>query len=187
MLQRQETPENPSLALAGFRLRPAQTRDLDEVKRLLHNDKVRRYLCDDTLLPDETVAAILDRSKTLAAQGLGTWIIEEYGDAVIGIICLEPVSEIVGASALTKGGIEPTIALHPDVWGLGIASEALRAIITYSAETLGLPGLVAAVDEPNTASHNLLKACGFVEVGQTAGPAHKLRLYRLGLVFRRAS
>jgi len=186
MLQRQETTGRPCLALAGFRLRPARAHDLSAVKQLLHNEKVRRYLCDDTRLPDETVAAILQRSETLAARGLGTWIIEEQSGAMLGIICLEPVSEIVSASALTKNGIEPTIALHPDVWGLGIASEALRAIITYAAEILGLSDLVAAVDEPNSASHHLLKACGFAEIGQTTGPTHTLRLYRLSLKSRRA-
>ena len=79
------------------------------------------------------------------------------------------------------GGIEPIIALYPEYWGQGLATEAMNSLIGYARVSLELSELVAAVDEPNTRSHRLMESCGFVPAGRTQGPANELILYRLQL------
>lgn len=62
----------------------------------------------------------------------------------------------------------PTIGFifHPDVWGCGIAAEALRPIIDRAFSQHGLPMIEADVDPRNGPSLRLLGRLGFVERGR---------------------
>ena len=171
----------PCLSLQGGRLRPAVAGDLDGLLRLLRGEAVRRYLCDDVVLPRETVAAMLARSARLDPRGLGLWVIEQGRAGFAGIAGLQPVSAEAGAAPAMAGGVEPIIALDPGHWGRGLAGEALDALILHARASLGLPRLVAAVDRPNARSHRLMRRCGFTAMGRAPGPAHELVLYDLPL------
>ena len=167
----------PCLSLPRGRLRPAVADDLDGLVRLLHDEAVRRYLCDDIVLPRETVAAMLAHSEQMESQGLGLWVIEHMGERFAGIAGLQPVS----AAPAMAGGIEFIIALNPEYWGQSLAGEALGALILYARDSLGLSRLVGAVDQPNARSHRLMQRCGFAALGRTPGPANELVLYELPL------
>ena len=53
--------------------------------------------------------------------------------------------------------------IHPDYWGKGYATEAMRAVIAHLFATHDLDRLVAEVDPRNAASLGLLAKLGFVE------------------------
>lgn len=53
--------------------------------------------------------------------------------------------------------------LHPDYWGMGLAAEALTAVIGRVFETHPFDALQADVDPRNIRSLALLKRLGFVE------------------------
>src|SRR5688572_29521414 len=53
---------------------------------------------------------------------------------------------------------------HPDVWGRGLASEALRTVVERAFGVHGLPWIEADVDPRNQASLTLLERLGFCEV-----------------------
>ncbi len=53
--------------------------------------------------------------------------------------------------------------LHPDVWGQGLAREAMTAVITHIFATHTLDALTADVDPGNEGSIVLLKKLGFLE------------------------
>ena len=55
--------------------------------------------------------------------------------------------------------------LHPDVWGQGLASEAVGAVIDHVFRTGDLDALTADVDPENAASIRLLERLGFVRTG----------------------
>ncbi len=171
----------PCLTLQSGRLRPATAADLDHLVALLQDEEVRRYLCDDSVLPRETVAAMLTESEALDSRGLGLWVIELEDTPFAGICGLQPVSAELDIAPAMAGGIEPLIALHPAHWGKGLAAEALDALILYARDSLGLSRLVAAVDVPNARSQRLMRRCGFAAVGRTPGPACELVLYDLSL------
>ena len=171
----------PGLSMPNGRLRPAVADDLGSLVQLLHDKDVRRYLCDDTELPRKTVSEMLASSEQLDAQGLGLWVIEQGHMRFAGIGGLQPVSEEVAAAPAMAGGIEALIALKPEYWGRGLAVGALNTLIRYARVSLRLPRLVAAVDEPNTRSRQLMRRCGFEDVGRVAGPANELVLYELPL------
>ena len=51
--------------------------------------------------------------------------------------------------------------VHPDYWGLGIASQVCRAILAWGNEALGLSRVTACVLPTNPASIRVLEKCGF--------------------------
>jgi RimJ/RimL family protein N-acetyltransferase len=53
--------------------------------------------------------------------------------------------------------------LHPDVWGQGLAHEALSAVIAHVFASFPIPAVEADVDPRNAASLKLLAKLGFVE------------------------
>ncbi len=55
--------------------------------------------------------------------------------------------------------------LHPDVWGQGLAGEAVGAVIDHVFSTLAVDILTADVDPENAASIRLLQRLGFVRSG----------------------
>ena len=165
----------PHLTLQGVSLA-----DLDALWQLLTDPQVRRYLCDDRVMTRAQVAEMLTHSMAQAAAGMGFWMLRDQDGRDRGCIGLHPVScEIVSHAPGLAGEIEPTIALAPDCWGRGYATEALAAIVAHAFETLGLERLVAVVDEPNHASQRLMGRFGFAQTGSTTGPCYPLRTYRL--------
>ena len=119
-------------------------------------------------------------SMAQAAQGMGFWMLRDHEDKHVGCIGLHPVTHgIVSHAPHLDGEVEPTIALAPDRWGQGLATEALAAVVAYAFGTLGLERLVAVVDEPNLASQRLMGRVGFTPTGSATGSYYPLRLYRL--------
>jgi ribosomal-protein-alanine N-acetyltransferase len=55
--------------------------------------------------------------------------------------------------------------LHPDVWGRGLALEAVGAVIDHVFRTRDVETLTADVDPENAASIRLLERLGFVRTG----------------------
>lgn len=55
--------------------------------------------------------------------------------------------------------------LHPDVWGQGLAAEAVGAAIDHVFLTRDIETLTADVDPENAASIRLLERLGFVRTG----------------------
>ena len=55
--------------------------------------------------------------------------------------------------------------IHPDLWGQGLASEALAALIPRAFQRWRISEITAECDPRNTASVALLRKFGFVETG----------------------
>ncbi len=64
--------------------------------------------------------------------------------------------------------------LHPDLWGQGLAREAMQAVIGRMFQVRGVPTLTADVDPRNQRSLGLLARLGFLETHRAS------RTYRIG-------
>ena len=151
----------PSLRTPRLELVPLTTADLTPFHQLLVDPDVRRYLCDDRIVPREFAAAILDRStRDFDACSYGLWQIEPGSSSPSA-----PVAGMAGFCGLRNGDLTPEPELLYGLiaawWGRGHATEASRAVIAYAFESLGLPALAAATDPPNTASIRVLERLGF--------------------------
>jgi RimJ/RimL family protein N-acetyltransferase len=158
-------------------LREAAPDDVGFLHRLLTAPEVRRYLCDDAVLPRERVEAILSESLALRDRGLGLWV---FGEPPFGCVGLLPVSGPAAAAfPAFAGDVELLVALDPRLWGRGLARGAAAAVLRHDRARLGLPRVAAFVDAPNAASHHLMVRLGFRPVGTAAGPRLPLRAYAL--------
>jgi RimJ/RimL family protein N-acetyltransferase len=158
------------LRTARLRLRPYRAADFETLFTELVLDPAVTGLWRDYADPGLTVA----EKRRMAERDLGSWIAEgmaagyptwvlEAADPALG-----PPGDFVGAAGVfppeNEWGPEPELGclLAARHHGRGLATEALSAIIADATERLGIPVLVAIVDEANAASLRLVDKCGFV-------------------------
>jgi len=181
MTKRPQPKALQKLATDRLRLGALTLDDQGRMVDLLHEEGVRRYLCDDVLLPAPAIRALIENGRALWPRGLGLWRVEQAADGGgwLGFAGLQPVPAAIAEMVPELAGeVEPIVALRQPVWGQGFATEALTALAAHAFGTLRLKRLVALVDQPNLRSHRMMERCGFRPVGQVAGPAHPLRIYR---------
>ena len=74
-----------------------------------------------------------------------------------------------GLRPLEESGLEIFYSLAPGAWGQGYATEAARAVVEYGLGSLGLPEVLAEVDEGNTASVAVVKRLGMTPYAVVPG------------------
>ena len=158
------------LRTARLRLRPYREADFETLFRELVLDPAVVSLWHDYADPKLTVG----EKRAMAERDLGSWIEEgiaagyptwilEAADPALGTL-----GEFVGAAGVfppeNEWGPEPEVGclLASRHHGRGLATEGLSAVIADATERLGIPILVAIIDEENAASVRLVDKCGFV-------------------------
>jgi RimJ/RimL family protein N-acetyltransferase len=133
---------------------------------------VRRFLFDGTTLSAAEVAETIEESiGDFAARGYGIWLIEfGSGTGLVGTAGLRPLEE---------SGLEIFYSLAPGAWGQGYATEAARAVVEYGLGPLGLPEVLAEVDEGNTASVAVVKRLGMSRYAVVPGVLGPMTRYRV--------
>ena len=142
----------PSIRTPRLTLRDAVEADLDGIHAVLGDPRAMAYWSTEPHATIEQTRAWLDDMIATPAH-LGEDFIVEHEGRVIGKAGLYRFPEI--------GYI-----LHPDVWGRGFATEALRPILERAFAVHRLPAVVADVDPRNAASLALLSRLGFRETGR---------------------
>jgi ribosomal-protein-alanine N-acetyltransferase len=154
-------------------LRPV-TKD-DHVALLAHwtLPDVRRFLFDGAALSTAEVTETIEESlRDFAAGGYGIWLIQEParpGAGFIGTAGLRPLEDL---------GLEIFYSLAPAWWGRGYATEAARAVMAHALGTLGLPEVLAEVDEGNAASVAVVKRLGMAPFAVVPGALGPMTRYR---------
>jgi len=153
-------------------LRPVMADDHAAVLAHWTQPDVRRFLFDGAALSGVEVAETIDESiGDFAARGFGVWLIE-LGSAtgLIGTAGLRP---------LGSSGLEIFYSLAPGAWGHGYATEAARAVVEYGLGPLGLPEVLAEVDEGNAASVAVVKRLGMTAYAVVPGLLGPMTRYRI--------
>ena len=132
---------------------------------------VRRFLFDGAALSAaEVTETIEDSVRDFAAGGFGVWLIHEEGrSALVGTAGLRPLEDI---------GLEIFYSLAPGSWGRGYATEAARAVVEHALGPLGLPEVLAEVDEGNAASVAVVKRLGMTPFAVVPGVLGPMTRYR---------
>jgi ribosomal-protein-alanine N-acetyltransferase len=103
-----------------------------------------------------------------AEHGYGMWAVDERdGDtlvAVAGLLLVEGTGPEVEAAYLVRR----------DRWGLGYATEALRAVLAAGHRDLGLERIVALAYPDNDASRRVMEKAGMTADGSTVAYARRL-------------
>jgi [ribosomal protein S5]-alanine N-acetyltransferase len=132
---------------------------------------VRRFLFDGEMLSaTEITEAIDDSGRDFGRSGYGLWLVRQKGG-----------TDLVGATGLRlldDIGLEIFYSLEPQSWGKGYATEAARAVLDYALGPLGLPEVLAEVDEGNTASVAVIERLGMTPFDVTPGLLGPMTRYR---------
>jgi [ribosomal protein S5]-alanine N-acetyltransferase len=132
---------------------------------------VRRFLFDGAALSAAEVAETIEESLgDFAARGFGVWLIELGSAAgLVGTTGLRPLGDT---------GLEIFYSLAPGAWGHGYATEAARAVVEYGLGPLGLPEVLAEVDEGNAASVAVVRRLGMTPYAVVPGLLGPMTRYR---------
>lgn len=139
-------------------LRPARPEDLDAIHAVLSHREAMRWWSTPPHDDIEQSRAWLENMIANTAAGAADFVVEHEG-------------HVIGKAGCWKA---PDVGyiLHPDVWGRGLASEALAAVIDHVFATRDLDALNADVDPDNAASIRLLERLGFVRTGEAKATWH---------------
>ena len=153
-------------------LRPVTADDHAAVLAHWTQPDVRRFLFDGAAPSAAEVAETIEESiGDFAARGFGVWLIELGSTAdLIGTAGLRP---------LGSSGLEIFYSLAPGAWGHGYATEAARAVVEYGLGPLGLPEVLAEVDEGNAASVAVVKRLGMTPYAVVPGLLGPMTRYRI--------
>lgn len=139
-----------------FILRHFVPDDLDDLFALYSDPEVRQYFPEGTLSYEETRAELewfLDGHPEHPQLGLWATVHKESG-RFIGRCGLLPWT-IDG-----RPEVEVAYMIAKEYWGLGLGTEAARAILDYGFEKLNLTRLICLIDTGNQASINVAKNIG---------------------------
>lgn len=157
---------SPVLALERCVLRPWRAGDERALARHANDREVWRNLRDSFPHPyteDHARAWIELRGR---AEAPAQYAIEVGGEPVGGI-------GLQGRSDVHRLTAEIGYWLGREVWGRGIATEAVRAVSAHALGALGLARVEAQVFAWNPASMRVLEKCGFVREGWLRASAVK--------------
>ncbi len=139
--------ESPRIAL-----RPFQAADAEALFPIFADPRAMRYWSTPPHASIAVTAAFVRATMEATASGRGDDQVVIFEGRVIGKAGLWDNEEI-------------GFILAPDLWGRGLAREALEAVIAR-ARSKGLTRIAADVDPRNAASIGLLTRLGFVQTGE---------------------
>jgi RimJ/RimL family protein N-acetyltransferase len=146
---------------------------------------VRRFLFDGAAPSAAEVAETIEESiGDFATRGFGVWLIELDTAGRLDSTAARLDSSaagLVGTAGLRPlggSGLEIFYSLAPGAWGHGYATEAARAVVEYGLGPLGLPEVLAEVDEGNAASVAVVKRLGMTPYTVVPGLLGPMTRYR---------
>ncbi|MBE1555437.1 GNAT family N-acetyltransferase [Sporosarcina limicola] len=170
----------PILETARLRLIEVRAEHASTVFDIFSNPQVTKYYGMDSFTEVGQAEKMVQhfRSTYEAKKGIRWAIIIGDDNRFVGTIGLNNL-------ALGMKKAEIGFEIHPEYWRSGVTSEALRAVLSYSFETLGLHRMGAVTFPANTASIGLLKKHGFKQEGKLRsylyqnGQSHDASLFSL--------
>lgn len=136
-------------------LRPQENRDSAALFTILGDPEAMRFWSRPAIARLAVVQEIVAEQQEAMAQGICRyWTATEQGDA-IGSVDL---------SLIQDGAAELGFLFRRDRWGLGLASEAAKAVVGHALGALGIHRLVATCQEHNFPARRVLEKSGFEPV-----------------------
>jgi RimJ/RimL family protein N-acetyltransferase len=133
-------------------LRPQIQADAAALFNILNDAEAMRFWSRPPLTRLAVVEELVREQQEAMAAGLCRYWTAWEGDDAIGSL---------DVSLIENGAAELGFLLRRDRWGLGLASEAVAAIVACGFGPMGLKRLAAAVQTGNRAAARVLEKTGF--------------------------
>lgn len=167
-LTAQFVPDYP-IRTARLVLRPFIRGDVDAVYSYRSRPDVAEYLFDAPMNHEECAEAVRSRSSQIALSG--------EGDKILLAIERIEDSRLIGEVSLIWRSVANAQAeigyiLHPDAHGRGFATEAMRELLHFAFDTVGIHRVYARCDARNIASARVMQRLGMREEAHFREHAH---------------
>jgi RimJ/RimL family protein N-acetyltransferase len=150
-------------------LRPVTAHDHDVLLAHWTLPDVRRFLFDgEAPSAAEVTETIEESARDFSESGYGIWLIQDR-TGLVGTTGLRPLEDL---------GLEIFYSLAPGSRGNGYATEAARAVMEHALVDLGLPEVLAEIDEGNVASVAVVRRLGMAPFGVVPGVLGPMTRYR---------
>jgi RimJ/RimL family protein N-acetyltransferase len=147
-------------------LRPHVAGDWDAVYALWSDVETSRFISATPSSREQSWAQLLRYMGLWPALGFGYFaVVDKSTNAFIGEIGLADFHRDIVPSL--EGTAEMGWILMPHMWGKGIASEAVAAILHWYSQSPNPRPVSCIIDKNNVASVKLALKCGFEEIART--------------------
>ena len=166
--------EVPTIETERLILRRITTNDLGDWMAVWRSPGVLDYLIDfDGMPQDEMGLEIVEWAERIFVAKSG----------IRWALTVKPCQQLIGSCGFhlfdrRDQRVEIGYELHADYWRQGIMSEAVRAVLEFCFDTLGVHRVEADVVEGNAASAALLKKAGFTLEGIWRDRVYKRGAYQ---------
>ncbi len=143
-----------SISTRRLLLRPARKGDQEQLHLVLSNPIAMKYWDSLPHASANDTASFID-SMVATPKSQGEDFIVEFNGRVIGKAGFWSFPEI-------------GFIFHPDYWSMGLATEAVSALVDYGFNQHKLSAILADVDPRNCRSIRLLEKLGFRETHRKA-------------------
>lgn len=156
-------------------LRDFEPADLDDVARLVGDDRVTRWLSYDSKSRDQAAQMIAGAIQRRASEPRTEYYLGiELDNTVIGFCRLG----LDGVQAAKLG-----YAVGPDHQGNGYATEAARTLVDYGFDALPVHRVSAAIGPDNLASVAIAKTLGMTYEGRIRDHVYTNQAWRDSLLY----
>lgn len=129
--------------------------DREDWRRLGNDPRVAQYMGDgrvDPVVTERLFEKILELDCTEGGRFLGLWAVWE-GDRLVGH------AELKRTENTGRGEVEVVYMLAPEVWGRGLGTELVQALLAVAREHA--QDVIATVHPDNGGSLKVLERVGF--------------------------
>jgi [ribosomal protein S5]-alanine N-acetyltransferase len=168
----------PAIETDRLQLRELLDDDAPALFEVFRDEEVTRYYDIDAMVAVASAAVFIANMRQRYGSGMGIrWALESKSErTLIGTIGFNSINQ-----SAHRGMIGYELARKD--WGRGLATEAVRAIVRFGHEQMGLNRIEAVVMLDNHASVRVLQKAGFSEegvlraFGYWKGSYHDLRMF----------
>ncbi len=136
-------------------LRAWRDDDIEPLVEIHHHPEVCSWLGGKR--PREGVEELMaSMREKLERQGWGVWVVRDDADRLVGAAGIDPIG-----AEMPVAGIEALWRLHPVVWGKGLVTRTMGAVLDDAFRAQGIEEVWTYTAETNRRSQAVMKRLGF--------------------------
>ena len=154
-------------------LSPIAEHEVEELHQLWSQPAVRKYLCDNLVIP-------LDRVKDMVVESIIAFQDNRYGMWVARLKQKQPIIGFTGYwPFFNPPELQLIYGLSQDYWGQGLATEMGRSLLHYGFQTYRFDVISASADVPNLPSIAVMRRLGMTFEKQVVIDGQDLVFYSI--------